>query len=1588
MQALSLAKRIKRNKKGFTLVELIVVLIIVAIIAAIAVPTFLGFMDMARNHERKNNAIKSLTATQTALSDLYADASSSLNPTKRKNVENLVDVSGSCFMVWTKNQLLDGTTKALPENIASYTIDRALYFEGGVCFYYDGNEWEKEDAEDWDDAKQWALTNKSVDNTKAIYMWPYSWDSAFLDTNPDIDINDNPEEDSIKVVVLNLDLDSDTNINARNRVYFTRAGKNVNSGIESIRVLFWKDVSSWKSTYAGGRFNVDGKDYEIHSDSRFTFTAWHSDVMGNVDTVDEIQSLVCNDPTAANYYEFNLVLHDNGPEDVEAVYISKSRFRAAIGNSANVLTKSTVTNINDVPLRNGSNGNPTVTRIDDESVLDGYAYAWVENGNLVWWTNAANVYMPADCSSMCAGSGVNVSQLDFAGFNFANTTNARSMFEGSSVTAVSNISNANNLSDVSSMFANCASLTNVDVDGLAGNITALNKMFYGCTSLADNGMAFQAGFDTSGISDFTYMFANSGAAADISAFTISDSANLESMFEGCKGSTVTLPSSGVKPGNLKNTFKGSGFNTLDFTGWDMTKVITLEGTFKDASSLTGITVDSWDLATCTNMDETFMNCKSLSNSSSAPFDAGKIITSKNLTTLKRTFAGCYSLSEINLDRFYTSNVTDMTEMFAMNTDSSKHSVLKDIKFGATYDTARVGSMNKMFYECESLETLEGIDKFKTFNVNDMEYMFAGDSSLTELDLSSFETNKVNKYDHMFEDTTSLATIYASPRFVVKGGLSANDIFNGNDVIVGGRGTAISEKKTEVESDENAYNNEDYKKLEFAKIDGWEGEEGYFTGKYREVYIDKNAFKGLFGADEELIGISKVPTNAYSIAEVRDKDGVVSIKDTSNGHNTYYYIFAWKENNNVYWWTDADVAYLPQDSSYMLSGANIKNFDFTGLDVTKITKINNFFEKVNNLENVEFGKMFYLDKTTNTTSMFFQCPDLVEADLTGLNFSGKNISNMYKDCKKLTTVDISGMDFGNATLSNMFDGCTGLTSVDMSGANLSNTKLSEMFKGCSSLETANLAGLNLYNTSLSGLFNGCVELKTVDISGNNFDGANLSKLFYGCAELNSANISGSVFSNADISNMFYGCAALANMDLSNADFENSKLSNMFEGCTGLTSVDMSGANLSNVTISNIFKGCSSLETANLANLTLSNTPMSGLFNGCSELKTVDISGNNFDGANLSKLFYGCAELTSVNITGSVFNNNNISSMFEGCTSLTNNSVNFASVDFKNVTNMQGLFKGCTGLTGIKIENLSINSTATGYNTVTKDMFYGCDNLKTIDFPAWSANNRDQFVYMVNSAPAIETLKVPDWEIQNLNMASKAFTCMKKSTLKTVDMSNWDFKDSTTLHQAFYECSNLESLDLSGWKISKVTTLEDTFHGCTNLRTLDLTGWGEGDNLSSVTNMTKTFRGLQYLTKITMGSDEIWDLKNVTIMRTTFENCESINQDFGFIHLSNKLTFISWTFKNCKNITTLDLSNWDTTSVSGDMQDTFDGCAKLTTIYVSDKFVITQRKRMFPGCSSLVGGSGTRFADMSDADNSKYAKIDGGESNPGYFTLKQN
>ena len=64
---------ILNNKKGFTLVEVIVVLVILAILAAVLVPTMTGYIDKAKEKSMVSEGRACVMAAQTVLSESYAD---------------------------------------------------------------------------------------------------------------------------------------------------------------------------------------------------------------------------------------------------------------------------------------------------------------------------------------------------------------------------------------------------------------------------------------------------------------------------------------------------------------------------------------------------------------------------------------------------------------------------------------------------------------------------------------------------------------------------------------------------------------------------------------------------------------------------------------------------------------------------------------------------------------------------------------------------------------------------------------------------------------------------------------------------------------------------------------------------------------------------------------------------------------------------------------------------------------------------------------------------------------------------------------------------------------------------------------------------------------------------------------------------------------------------------------------------------------------------------------------------------------------------------------------------------------------------
>lgn len=86
----------KKNRKGFSLVELIVVLVIMAILAAALVPTLIGYIKQTRQSNYKNECASAVSAAQTIISSAYADSNSTyINQTE---AGNNVKISGTSLV--------------------------------------------------------------------------------------------------------------------------------------------------------------------------------------------------------------------------------------------------------------------------------------------------------------------------------------------------------------------------------------------------------------------------------------------------------------------------------------------------------------------------------------------------------------------------------------------------------------------------------------------------------------------------------------------------------------------------------------------------------------------------------------------------------------------------------------------------------------------------------------------------------------------------------------------------------------------------------------------------------------------------------------------------------------------------------------------------------------------------------------------------------------------------------------------------------------------------------------------------------------------------------------------------------------------------------------------------------------------------------------------------------------------------------------------------------------------------------------------------------------------------------------------------
>ena len=242
------------------------------------------------------------------------------------------------------------------------------------------------------------------------------------------------------------------------------------------------------------------------------------------------------------------------------------------------------------------------------------------------------------------------------------------------------------------------------------------------------------------------------------------------------------------------------------------------------------------------------------------------------------------------------------------------------------------------------------------------------------------------------------------------------------------------------------------------------------------------------------------------------------------------------------------------------------------------------------------------------------------------------------------------------------------------------------------------------------------------------------------------------------------------------------------------------------------------------------------------------------------------------------------------------------------------------------------------------------------------------YMFSDSQAT-TLDVSNFDTSKVTNMSNMFSDSQATVL---DVSNFDTSKVTNMY-AMFNSSQATALDVSNFDTSNVTDMTSMFMS-SQATTLDLSNF----DTSNVTNMSSMFSASQ-ATTLDLSS---FDTSNVTEMFRMFNSAQATKIVLSSFNTSN-VTNMRLMFSNCQ-VDNLDLSSFDTSNVT-DMRHMFYSITNLKTIYVSDKFNtgnVTNSSGMFTGSTNLVGGKGTKY--NSSYVDKTYARIDGGTSNPGYFT----
>lgn len=550
--------------------------------------------------------------------------------------------------------------------------------------------------------------------------------------------------------------------------------------------------------------------------------------------------------------------------------------------------------------------------------------------------------------------------------------------------------------------------------------------------------------------------------------------------------------------------------------------------------------------------------------------------------------------------------------------------IKSVVFDESFKDARPTTCVSWFLWFEALTTIEHLDYLNTSEVEYMNSMFTKCTSLETLDLSSFNTEKVTDMQTMFEGSTNLRTINLPKGFIGSNVTDLNGMFRGCVSL-----TELDLSGSNAEKVKNM-NSMFYGCVALSNLNL----SGFKTGSLTEMRYLFSSCHSLESLDLSGFNTENVTSMVSMFSQcssLRSLD--LSSFNTSKviGMNLMFYNCTNLESIDL---SSFETENLQQMPHMFYSCTKLETLDLSSFATPNMTSMLSAFQNCKNLKTIYVTSAFTTDKVTEGPQAFAGCVNLpnYNPDKTGVEMAHTGAGgyltaataswvrwdaptgtlSFHRGATKPVGENILDLGYGNypnwdthaaeikkvvfkagfrdethTRCSKWFSGCTNLTSIEgIENLNTSNVKyMNEMFGQCSNLETLDLSHFNTEKVgNMSNMFNGCTKLRDLNISSFNTENVtNMYGMFYGCSSLDSLDLSHFNTRNVrkdGMNYMFNGCSSLSYLNVSNfiTDKNSMQLDGLFQGCSSLQTLDLSSFDTRGAgSVNYLFDGCSALRT---------------------------------------------------------------------------------------------------------------------------------------------------------------------------------------------------------------------------------------------------------------------------------------------------------------------------------------------------------------------------------------------------------------------------